>query len=288
MRKPMTGRVSRWKRQKDPARMLLQPRDREIMKAVYSFRMLSRTQIETLFDFKCTRRVNSRLRKLYDHHYLSRSFLPTVRGSAKAIYYLGPRGISVVAEDLGIDLNSIKRKCKAISKLRELFFSHALELNDIRIAFSLAIENHHEMELERWINDNDCKQEYHAVDLGKTSIRRFRPDGYFRFCYQGKLYSFFLEHDRSTMTLGRFTGKVKSYIDFGVLGYYRQRFGVKYFRVLVITKTRERLNNLKKAVETVTDKLFWFTTIEQVTPNTVFGPIWQRAGKQEYYPLIGL
>ncbi|MFC1789050.1 replication-relaxation family protein [Thermodesulfobacteriota bacterium] len=283
----MTGRASRWKRQKHPGRMVLQPRDREILKAVYSFRMLSRTQIETLFNFKCARRVNSRLRKLYDHYYLSRSFLPTVRGSAKAIYYLGPQGIAVVCEELGIDMTLIKRKCEATSKLRELFLSHAMELNNVRIAFSLGIENHHEMELERWINDNDCKQEYRTPAPGKTVVRRFRPDGYFRFCYQGKLYSFFLEHDRSTMTLGRFTGKVKSYIDFGVLGYYRQRFGVKYFRVLVITKTRERLYNLKKAVETVTDKLFCFTTIEQVTPNTVFGPIWQRAGKQEYYPLIG-
>ena len=90
------------------------------------------------------------------------------------------------------------------------------------------------------------------------------------------------------MTVGRFTGKVQSYIDFNVLGYYRQRFGVKYFRVLVITKTCERLYNLKKAVETVTDKLFWFTTLEQITPNTVFGPIWKRAGSKKYYPLIGL
>ena len=90
------------------------------------------------------------------------------------------------------------------------------------------------------------------------------------------------------MTLGRFTSKVQSYIDFDVMGYYRQRFGVKFFRVLVITKTCERLYNLKKAVETVTDKLFWFTTLEQVTPNTVFDQIWQRVGRNEYYPLIRL
>jgi hypothetical protein len=54
----------------------------------------------------------------------------------------------------------------------------------------------------------------------------------------------------------------------------------------VITKTQERLFNLKKTVEAVTDKIFWFTTFEQVAPNTVFDPIWQRAGKQEYFPLI--
>jgi Replication-relaxation len=284
----MTGRASRWNRQKDPGRILLQPRDREIMKAIYLFRMLSRTQIETLFHFKCTRRVNSRLRKLYDHHYLSRSFLPTVRGSAKAIYYLGSKGITVVAEKLGIDLNLIKRKCKATSKLRELFLSHALELNDIMIAFSLGIENHPDMELERLINDNDCNQEYRTTRLGKCVKRRFRPDGYFRFWYQEKLYGFFLEYDRSTMTVGRFKAKIQSYLEFKNLGYYQQRFGMKNLKVLVITKTWERLYNLKRAVETVTKKNFQFTTIEQITPDEVFGPIWQRAGSKKYYPLIGL
>ena len=88
------------------------------------------------------------------------------------------------------------------------------------------------------------------------------------------------------MTTGRFIGKIQSYIDFGSMGYYQKRFGVQYFRVLVVTKTAERLNNLKKAVGSVTDKLFWFTTKDQITPDTVFGPIWQRVGKQELYPLI--
>jgi len=282
----MSGRASRWNRQKNSGRISLQPRDREIMVAVYSFRMLSREQIETIFGFRCTRRANSRLRKLYDHQYLSRLFLPTVCGSSKAVYYLGPRGVSIVAEELGLDLKVIKRKRKTISKLRKLFLPHSLELNDIRISFSLGLANHPETNLELWINDNDCKQEYRAAGQGKDETKRFRPDGYFRFWYQRKLYGFFLEHDRLTMTVGRFAEKVKTYIDFDVSGYYKQRFGMEYLHVLVITKTRERLNNLKGAVENITHEHFWFTTIEQVTPNTVFSPIWQHAGRQEFLPLI--
>jgi hypothetical protein len=228
------------------------------------------------------------LRKLYDHGYLSRSFLPTIRGSAKAIYYLGSKGAIVAARELGIDPQSIKRQRKHTSELRELFLSHAMELNDVRIAISKAIRNHPETKLERWISDTDCAQEYRVSSPDKNAVRRFRPDGYFRFWHRGKLHCFFLEHDRSTMTTGRFAAKVGMYLEFARLGYYRERFGVKHFQVLVIVPTRTRLENLKQAVETVIEELFWFTTFEQITQETVLGPIWQRAGAKGLFPLITL
>jgi hypothetical protein len=284
----MENKASKWSRNKNPSRIVLQQRDIEIIKFLYSCRILTRQQIQELFRINSTRRVNQRLRKLYDNKYVSRDFLPTVRGSAKAIYYLGPRGALIVADELGIDLNLVNRKRKSTSKLQELFLNHVLGLNDIRIAFYLGLDLHPGLALERWINDNDCHQQYRVAVGGKNVIRQFRPDGYFRILYKGTLYSFFLEYDRSTMTLGRFTGKVYSYLDFSSLGYYQKRFGVKYFRVLVVTKTPERLSNLKKTVGNITEKLFWFTTIKQITPNTVYGPIWQCIGNLSNSPLIKL
>lgn len=284
----MANKASRWKRNKNPGRLILQQRDREIIKSIYSFRILTRQQLQNLFRINSTRRANQRLRKLYDHKYLSRYYLPTIRGSAKAIYYLGPRGAAIIADELGIDLNLVNRKLKSTSKLQELFLNHVLGLNDIRIAFYLGLDIYPALSLERWINDNDCHQQYRMTVGGKNVIKQFRPDGYFRILYKGKLYSFFIEFDRSTMPVGRFAGKVHSYLDFSALGYYRKRFGVKYFRILVITKTQKRLNNLKKIVETKTNKLFWFTTIDQVVPEDAFGAIWQRAGRQNYYKLINM
>ena len=283
----MENKASRWKRNKNPGRLILQQRDKEIITSIYSFRILTRQQLQKLFRFNSSRRVNQRLKILYDHKFLSRYFLPTVRGSAKAVYYLGPRGAAIAAEELGIAVNLVNRERKSTSNLKELFLNHVLGLNDIRIAFYLGLDTHPGMALERWINDNECHQQYRVVVFGKSVIKQFRPDGYFRIIYKGKLYSFFIEYDRSTMTVGRFAGKVHSYLDFHALGYYRKRFGVQYFRVVVVTKTRERLYNLKKAVGAITDKHFWFTTINQITPNTVFSPIWQRVGKQKFYPLVG-
>jgi hypothetical protein len=247
---------------------------------------LTRQQVQRLFAFDCVRRVNLRLRKLYDHHYLSRSFLPTTRGSGKALYFLGPQGAAVVARELGLDLGSIKNKTKGLSQLKDFFLNHSLELNEVRINLTQAIAHQPEMKLERWINDNDCELTYKVILNGKEISRRFRPDGYFRFWYQGRLYSFFLELDRSTMSLGRFNQKIQTYLEFARLGFYRQRFGVKYFRVLVIAPSPQRLSNLKQAVEQVTAKVFWFTTIDQTTEDKAMGPIWQRAGYDGLFPLI--
>lgn len=287
LRGPMNHRKSRWERNQNPEQLVIQPRDREMMVAIYSYRHLTREQIEKLLGFNCTRRANSRLRKLFDNRYLSRSFLATTRGSGKALYFLGPQGTAVVARELGLDLGSVKSKVKGISQVKEFFLSHSLELNEVRINLSRAIQNHPEMKLERWINDNDCEQTYSVMVKGEKITRRFRPDGYCRFWYRGKLISSFLELDRSTMTLDRFKKKVQTYHEFARLGFYRQRFGVKYFRVLVIAPSPERLANLKSAVEQLTNKVFWFTTINKVTATEALGPIWQRAGSRGYFPLIG-
>lgn len=184
--------------------MILRPRDREIIVAVHIFRLLTRGQIARLFGFSCTRRINSRLRKLFDHEYLDRSFLATVRGSGQAIYCLGLKGVDVVTRELGLDPVQVKRQRRSTRALRELFLAHALELNDVRIAFSQAIAGQPEMKLERWISDHECEQTYKIDYRSKEITRRFRPDGYLRFWHKGKLYSFFLEHDRATMSLGRF------------------------------------------------------------------------------------
>ena len=282
----MAGRQSKWNRAKDPEQIVVQPRDKKIISAIYDYRYLSRYQIQTLFDFNCVTKVNIRLRKLYDHHYISRIFLPTTRGSSKAIYLLGSKGINIITEILGIDPLTVKKSQRESAQVKDLFLNHNLNLNEFRIAFTKAIQAHPDMKLERWINDHDCLQEYHFNYSGQKTKKTFRPDGYFRLWYKKKIYSFFIELDQSTMSQQRFKAKVKDYLEFARSGYYQKIFGVQYFRVLIIAPCIQRVMNLKKTVEDVTDNIFWFTTLNKVTSNGGFGPIWLRAGHDGLHPLI--
>ena len=285
-REVMNARTSKWERKSNPPRLILQPRDKAIIMALYAFRYLTRQQLQRLFAWRCTRRINMRLRKLYDHHYVSRTFLPTLRGSGKAVYYLGRRGMPIAAGESDTDIAEVKSAAKHASRLKALFLTHSLEINSVRITMSQAICNNPQMSLETWLNETECEQEYAVRAAGKQIIRRFKPDAYFRVWYRQKLHSFFLELDRSTMSLDRFKTKTLSYLYFADSSLYARRFGVRYFRVLVVTLGPQRLSHLKSTVETVADKIFWFTTLERITADKAFGPIWQRAGRRGLFPLL--
>jgi hypothetical protein len=283
------SRKSKWQRAKNPEPIILQPRDKEIITKVYEFGFLTREQIQKLFNFHCIVRANVRLRKLFDRSYLSRRLLPTTRGSLKAIYFLGPRGAQIVAERCGVDTLEIKRRQQNLVQKKELFLDHDLLVNEVRISFCQAIDSHEGMKLDRWLTPIDCAQE---VSFFNTKLNRhfrniFRPDGYFRYSVNNRVFNCFLEIDMSSMSNSRFQSKTSLYLDYARSGLHQQRYGLKFFRVLVITKTSERLFNLKSSTKRITNKIFWFTTSDKLTPDKIFGQIWERPGRDGKFSLLG-
>jgi len=263
--------------------IVLQPRDEVIMAFVAEFRLLSRPQLQSLLDFPCTTRINIRLKKLYDHGYLSRRFMPTIMGKPQALYFLGPKGIISVVETAGIDPLCLEKERKQIQAHKDLFLNHQLFLNDVRIAFSLAIRKYPQMSLERWIKERDCFIQFPTIQGG---IATLIPDGCLILSYQRKLYSFFVEVDCSTMTNGRLRAKAKAYLNYARSGCSLQDFGFQYFRVLIITKTLEWLNNLKATIEELSDRIFYFAVRDQICVGSAFGQIWQRAGRHGLFYLL--
>ncbi len=260
--------------------LVLQPRDELIMVLASEFRFLSREQLQKLLDFPCVTRINIRLKKLYDHGYLSRFPLPTVAGKPKAIYYLGPQGVPVLAEKLGLDATALEKERKQMERTAS-FLNHQFFLNEVRIAFSLALKNQPQMVLERWVRD--CLMEFPSSQRKVTTLR---PDGCLCLTYQCRLYSFFVEADCSTMTTGRLKAKAQAYLDYARSGQSLQDFGFQYFRVLIITKTPARLLSLKATIEEQTDRLFYFSTRDQVCQEPILDRIWQRAGHQGLFSLL--
>lgn len=264
--------------------IVLQPRDEMIMLLVAEFRILSREQLQDLLDFRCITRINIRLKKLSDHGYLSRLLLPTISGKPKALYFLGPQGISIVSKNLGTDPLLLEKDRKHLQGRKYLFLNHQLFLNEVRIAFSLAIKSQPLMAMERWIKEGDC-----LIELPKNNQRKLtalRPDGCLCLTCQGKLYSFFLEVDCSTMTNSRLRAKASAYLDYARSGRSSQDLGFNYFRVLIITKTQGRLSNLKSTIEATTDRLFYFASRDQMNESSILGRIWQRAGRQGLFSLL--
>jgi hypothetical protein len=263
--------------------IMLQARDELIMAFVAEFRLLSRPQLQSLLDFPCTTRINVRLKKLYDHGYLSRRFLPTIIGKPQALYFLGPKGIINVVENAGLDPLSLEKDRRHIQDHKDLFLNHQLFLNEMRIAITLAITEHPQMFLERWIKERDCFIEF---SMPQGALTALRPDGCLLLSYQARLYSFFIEVDCSTMSNGRLRAKAKAYLNYARSGRSLRDFGFQYFRVLIITKTRERLLNLKRTIEKLTDRLFYFAVRDEICQGAVLDQIWHRAGRTGLFYLL--
>jgi hypothetical protein len=68
-------------------------------------------------------RVNFRLQKLFHHGYLTRQFLPTLKGSSQAIYLLDRLGLAVAAERLAKDAADLWHPKET---LKPLFLGHSL------------------------------------------------------------------------------------------------------------------------------------------------------------------
>lgn len=285
----------RHKRQKSPPGMVLQPRDIDVIEAVYRFRVLSQAQIAALhFGSKAT--AQYRLEKLYDHHFLERKFLPVSLGDGRSptLYVIDRKGLEALRTERGYDDVKWFGTSKGLSAD---FLSHTMAINDVMIRIMLACRAHG-FELEQWRAENEVKADYDRVTIqlsqGKREDIPVVPDSYFAIVAHHRRYPFFLELDRGTMTLARFKNKIRAYIAYFKSGAYEKRYAAKSLRVLSIVSTRsqsggeKRRDNLKAAAEELTrERWFWFATLAELTSDNILtGPIWRQATEHDTKTLI--
>ena len=282
------ARLPRYNRAQNPPSMVLTERDREVIKTVHAYGMLSRSQIETLLFTPekgqghptKTSRCRRRLQLLYHNEYLERipvrvQFGP---GCSDFVYCLARRGAELVSKEVDGEIN-----WRPGSKVLTAFFlEHTLKTNDFRIAVVMAAEAEG-FTAVNWVDENALKAMQVQVRNPESVVESlpFRPDGFFSLMMKEGAACFFVEIDRGTMPSTRFADKVKAYRGCRQSGTSHQRFGTRNFRVLTVTTGKRRLKNLVKATEEARgDHRFWFATFDAIKPETVLSArIWQATGQ---------
>lgn len=272
----MSGRRSPFERAKNL--MILQERDKKIITLCHKYRFLTQEQIRLLAGFGCQVRAGIRLRKLFDNGYLSRRFLPVLQGRAKILYSPGPKGVELIAEQSGLDSLNIKQKRKQVLEMKSTSLPHYLLINEFRLAFALAAKNNPEINLKSWKTQKE-------IPL-RLDGREFYPDAYLIYGFRNKIYSHFLEIDRSTETNKRILEKVNNYLQYGFGGHYQRQFGFLFFKTLIVCQSQARLKNIKKLIEDKTDKMFWLAVQENISSEKILGRIWQRPGQESRFSLL--
>lgn len=304
-RLPRLGRVP--EAQRPPFR--LTERDRQIILAVYQYRVLTTNQVEALFfappGGKAKSLYNSRcrlrLQALYHAGYLVRDEQPQKmsEGRKPLLYSLDVEGAKLIAQMQDVPLADLhwRRKVPTISPFT---MEHLLATNNVRVQVEVTAR-HHGLEISKWLDDHTLRQkgttDYVTLKSKEGSEQRVSlvPDGYFVLENQEVRHHQFLEIDMVTMTgmyakYGRrdWARKVAAYLEYYRSGKYQQRYGTRSMRVLTVTTSDKRLANLKSVTERAGGKgRFWFTTFERLKSGDILSdPIWRKAGGDDWYVLV--
>jgi hypothetical protein len=241
--------------------MVLTDRDRRLIEAVGTFGIVTREQIAKHLKFGSVTRANAVLLRLFRHGYLGRRLQPSLRGTRRLTYFVGPKGHELVGSSQDSKSTAERRRWPQAS---DLFLDHQLDVNDVRLA--LEHLEHSGYEFVRFLSERDLA----SMNLSLV------PDGYCEYRLGGKSYAAFLEVDRGTESRSRWTTKVNAYLRLAYQNDFVEKFGRRFFRVFVTAPSARRLKGLAREISKRTDRIFWLTVHDDFLRDGPFGLIWYR------------
>jgi hypothetical protein len=250
---------------------VIQERDRHLLRELSVMRVIDREQAKTVAGFGSTTRANVRLLSLTRTGLLRRFFLGTTGAGKKALYALSAKGAQLVdVPERG------PRRRKDESLATDFFVQHQLTVNNIYCALKFRTVPNSGVTFVRWI----------AFHRPITPGLRLIPDGYVELGTSQGVVAMFLEVDLGNESLTVWKEKVRNYLQFALSGDCERLFGQSRFRVLVLANSERRLLSIRKAVSVLTDKIFWFASLESINREGLFAPVWLRPKGEERLPLI--
>jgi hypothetical protein len=274
------ARVKRFHRSESPASFQLTERDLRLLAHVARHRFLSSAHLCAL-DGGSSQNVLRCLRVLYDHQYLDRPAAQKVSlsedGPRPFVYGLGKKGARALREqghliEDALDWTEKNKRAGAI------FIEHTLEVADFMTGVELACRARGDVELMREHEILDMAPEetrtareplrwkVDKVMMGKRETFSVVPDGLFGLVFPDETAAYFvLEVDRGTIPLIRTdvpgTAAWRKSISYKLATYWEgwkaqqhlTQFGVKQVRVAMVTSSPERVENMRRIVDGLTE-----------------------------------
>lgn len=277
--------------------MMVQPRDRAVLHALYNYRHLTSDQIHALEFHGVSRTMPMRrLRLLWQHQLVDRHFMPYVldgtnpqpRLANRPVYGLARRGACVVADDLGLELAQVEQGPVPWTNIE-----HNLAAADFLVAAIAAARTRLDVEIEKvqpepalWRTLTPWRRE--AGLKGRSFIV---PDGALTLSYPNLTTerTFYIEVVRAGVRSGNKTllAKMRKYAELHHKRFFREVYGHDPLRaVLIATTSPERAERFREYAMTLPHgrRLFWFGCYEtkdtrgrpmsDFSTDTIFSPMW--------------
>ena len=266
-------RRKRFERSDAPAPMRLTERDLQLLGHVARHRFLSSAQLAAL-DGGSPQNVLRSLRILFDHGYLDRpraqlASVP-VFGPQPLVYGLGAKGARALRE-YGSHLDGAGDWTEKNKRAGAIFLEHTLAVAEFMTAIELSCRAHSGVELLREPDiiasapeaTRRAREPLRWVvrpPQGRNELWSVIPDGLFALSFaDGTAAYFLLEIDRGTIPITRnsldhrsITRKLTTYWEGWKAKRHEAQFGVKQMRVLFVTESGDRVQNMLSAVDQIT------------------------------------
>ena len=242
--------------------MTLTERDREIIHNIHQHRFLRSTHVTALLKGS-RQQLLRRLQSLFHHGYLDRprAQLDYYRaGSQAMVYGVGHHGIKMLEREFAIPRRKVDWTAKNRAVTR-YFLEHTLAVADVMVALEIACRKRGGVELVKHRSNHEepfkwtvtVRQAGVSAEIGVVPDRIF---GLHQKNNSDKITWIFLEADRATMPVTRHGFKQSSF--YRKLVAYQETWRQKTladsfprFRVLTVTTTPERVENLVQASQSL-------------------------------------
>ncbi len=283
-----TKRHKKFVRSKEPpGKLVIGERDLRILRALAEHRFLTSEQLFAL-DGGGRRNLQRRLQYLFHLGFVDRPSqqLSFDRPQSHIVYALGDKGADLLCERLAwprgkVDWTTKNRQASAS------YIWHGLMISQFWTVLSLALRGN-PASLVNWQQGAELR-DHVQVEGRRLAIV---PDAFFTIEEGDDLLHFFLEADRSTMSLKRFWGKMRAYWEWWKQDRHRDKFDISRFRVLTITLSDARKDNLRDVARRADDlrrgsAMFLFACEKSYNlqePESILCPIWHspRDGKSHH------
>jgi hypothetical protein len=249
---------------------VIQDRDRRLLTELATMRVIDREQAKIVAGFGSTTRANHRLLGLTRAGLLRRFFLGTAGPGMKALYALSAQGARLV----DVPLRGPQRR-KDEMLAADFFVEHQLTVNEVYCALKFGALPA-AISFRRWVSF------FAPIANGLRLI----PDGYAELESASGVTAFFLEVDLGHEHGPVWKKKVEHYLQFALMGTPEGKGFHRPFRVLVLAPSERRVQSIRKLVGRLTDKVFWFASLESIRAKGLFASVWLRPRGEGRLPLI--
>ena len=250
--------------------LVLQDRDRHLLRELAVMRVIDREQAKVAAGFGSTTRANARLLALVRSGLLKRFFLGTSGGGKKALYALSLSG----AKLLNLPYRAPRRRHDELL-VTDFFVAHQLAVNAVYCTMKYRPIPFPDARFIRWAS-------FEKPIHGTQSLI---PDGYFELIAQ-KPIAAFLEIDLGHEGHKVWKAKLEAYLRYAVSGQFESEFHQPRFRVFVIANSERRAEAIRALAGTLTEKVFWFSTVGLINGEGFWSSIWVRPRDNRRQPFV--